>query len=67
MYCTSLDNGELVFVIPKLEICCTFTKEEAETEFSDAYDSGSGYLEAVLRFCDTSTIEVQTDLRDSDN
>lgn len=67
VYCAVMEDGEIVFHIPKLDIWYTFTEDEAKNDFSDTYDSGSGYLETVLKLCDTSTIEVQADLRDSSN
>lgn len=66
-YCTAMDDGELIFVVPKLDMWHTWTKVEAENDFEDAYDSGSGYLETILKSLDTTTTEIKADLQNLSN
>lgn len=64
IYCASMPDGELVFAVPKLDLCYTASEKEARKFFcsvyySGVYDSGKGYLSTVLESLGSTIEEVK--------
>lgn len=70
IYCVTMPDGELVFVIPKLDIVYTASEKEVKKFFSSiyfgskyntgsVYCSGCEYLNAVLESLGTTVEEVK--------